>query len=327
MATSYRPDIAYPAELAQAGRHFASGINHAGEVSGLCGNIGITAGEVRPALRAALEMIAGGTTELFVDSAAFSEVEFDPELGRLIDVKPITDAEWLDRFELYAWAGRTFGTRARVVAPDHVGNQADTLVRLARYAMHVAAVAATRAQIIVVVQKGELSMGEMFARECEILGLAETPIAGIPMMKDATSIDDLAAFAATLPWYGVRVHLLGIGPKARQNRYWRAVAALKAVRPNVEITSDSALVPGLVGRTNGPGGGPRVLTRYQDEARTAGLRDGAVKAHALSCYSGDVALAERDQANALGWFDVELYDSAEEAAAHAREIDAEMGRS
>jgi hypothetical protein len=317
MSNKYRPDVAFPTELEQIGRHFASGINHPGEVDGLCGNIGITCGEARKPLLDALELRAGGVTELFVDSAAFSEVDFDEELGRLVDVAPITHADWLERFELYMWAGINFRTRALVVAPDHVGNQLDTLARLERYAVNVAAVASTRARIIVVVQGGEIPMSEMYARECAILGLREAPIAGIPMMKAATSIDDLRHFCASLPWYGARLHLLGIGPKARGGRYWDAIRAIKSIRPNAEITSDSALVPGLVGRKNGPGYGPRVLTRYQDEARFAGVRGATeIKAHALSRYSDDVRELELDAAHAAGWFDVELYDSLEEAVAH-----------
>lgn len=312
--------IALPADLEQEGRHFASGVNHPGEVRGLAlsgRHVGITFGEVREGLLEELELFAGGALELFVDSGAFSEVAFDPAVGRLVIKREITHEEWLSRFELYAWAGKAFGTRARVVAPDCVGDQERTLARLTRYALHVAMVASTRAQIIVPVQKGALPMSAMYRRACEILGLAEAPIAGIPMKKDATSLADLAELVDSLPWYGARIHLLGVGPESP--KFAPAVALIHRLRPNATITSDSVTVRRLVGRTNGPKGGPRALTKYQDEARARGISDStAVKAYALTKQGHDEIEESIDRAHAAGWFDTELYDSLEEAIAHRK---------
>ncbi len=44
--SSYRPEIAFPADLVQEDQHFASGCNHAGEIRGLAlsgRHVGITA--------------------------------------------------------------------------------------------------------------------------------------------------------------------------------------------------------------------------------------------------------------------------------------------
>lgn len=312
--TKYRPEIAFPAELAQEDRHFVSGINSPGEVRGLNSHIGITATEIRTGLLESLEAIAGSATELFVDSGAFGESKFNPELGRFEIVKLITDAEWMRRFEIYEWAARTFRTRATIVAPDCVGNQALTLERLERYAVNIAVIAAHRANVIIPVQKGELSMSKMFARACLILGLRVTPIAGVPMKKDATSLEDLAELVGSLPWYGARIHLLGIGPKS--DRYGAVIACIRSLRPNASITSDSADVCRLVGRTNRGKPYVRPMTRYSDEARALGIRGPDVKAYALSKHSGDERERQLDRAHAAGWFDTELYDSLEEAVAH-----------
>lgn len=303
-------EIAYPAELTQEGEHFASGVNHPGEARGLAlsaRHIGITAGEIRDGLLEELEIYggAGSLQRLFVDSRAFSEVEFGPDGPRV--VAEITDADWHQRFELYQWAARTYGRRAYLVAPDRVGCQTTTLERLTRYAADVAACAALRAQIIVPVQKGAIAMSAFFAKACAILGLATPPIAGVPMKKDATSLEDLAELVDSLPWYGARIHLLGLGPESK--RFAAAVRCIKSRRPNCAITSDSVTIRRLVGRTNGRGNGPRALTAAQDQARALGVTGAAeIKAAGLIIQGFDELDRERARARAAGWRDVELDD-------------------
>ncbi len=252
---------------------------------------------------------------MFVDTGAFSEVKFSKAAGRLVVKKPITDAQWDKRLALAERVAAKFRTRALIVAPDLVGDQVATLARLAKYALRVAACAAHRARIIVPVQKGALPMSEMFRQACAILGLRETPIAGIPMKKDATSLADLAELVDSLPWYGARLHLLGLGPQS--DRFAAVIRCIKSRRPNAVITCDSVTVRRLAGRKNGRGGGPRALTRYQDEARARGLKDGVeVKAYGLMRQGDDARNVELDRAHAAGWFDTELYDTLEEALAH-----------
>lgn len=318
MSKRWRPAVAFPADLEQEDRHFASGCNHAGEIRGFAisgRHVGITATTVNPKLVAELMNYAGGLLEVFVDTGAFSEVVFDPAVGRLVVKKPITDASWEIRLELAERIAAAFGTRALIVAPDLVGDQDATLARLARWALRVSAIAARRARIIVPVQKGRLPMSEMYRRACEILGLAEAPIAGIPMKKDATSLADLAELVDSMPWYGCRFHLLGLGPESP--RFAAAIRCIKSRRPNAVITSDSVTVRRLAGRTNGKGGGPRALTKYQDEARARGMSDAfEVKAYGITKHGGDEHDAMLERAHAAGWFDEELYDSLEEALAH-----------
>lgn len=312
-------EIAYPLDLLQESQHFASGVNHPGEVVGLCTSarhFGITATEVSSVLLDACELHAGPLTKLFVDSGAFGEVAFDPAAGRLVVKKPITDESWLRRFQTYFWAAKTFGPRAYLVAPDLVGDQEATFRRLQQWASTVRQLAALRAQIIVPVQKGALPMSVALGRQLEILGFRATDVVvGVPMKKDATSLEDLAELVASLPWYGARLHLLGLGPESK--RFAKALATIRALRPCAVVTSDSVTIRRLVGRTNGRKGGPRVLTRYHDEARAAGMTSATdVKAAALGRQGFDELARERDRAHAAGWFDTELYDSLEEAVAH-----------
>jgi hypothetical protein len=318
MTKNYRPAVAWPVDLAQEDEHFASGCNHAGEIRGLALSgrlVGITATTSNPKLVDELELYSGGLLRIFVDSGAFSEVKFSEKLGRLVVKKPITDKSWVKRLALAERIARKFGHRALLVAPDLVGDQDATLARLTKWAPQVAACAAYGAHIIVPVQKGKLPMSAMFRTACEILGLAETPIAGIPMKKDATSIKDLAELVDSMPWFGARFHLLGLGPESP--RYAAVIRCIKSRRPNAKITTDSVTVRRLAGRKNGRGGGPRALTKYQDVARAMGMTDAAkVKAYGLMRQGGDEYNATLDRAHAAGWFDEELYDSLEEALAH-----------
>lgn len=323
--SAYRFAVAFPRELVQAGEHFASGCNMPGELRGLAlsgRHFGITLSDIRRGLLEELELYTHGMQRVFVDSGAFSEVDF-PEDAPPVVVRPIADATWIERLELAYRIARTFRRRALIVAPDRVGCQATTLERLERYAMHVAAIASTGAQIIVPVQKGAMPMSAMYREACEHLGLRIAPIAGVPMKKDATALADLEELVASLPWFDCRIHLLGLGPKSKYRRFEKAVALIRRIRPNAVITSDSTqAVRGEVGRKNGRAdvagevpGGPRRLTAAQDRARARGLRRDAVKEHALISVGLEDIDAELERALEAGWFDVELFDTIEEARA------------
>ena len=328
----YRPAVAYPRDLAQEDEHFGSAINDKGEVRGMMlsgRHLGITATVMRPGMIDELETGRFGLTRLFVDSGAFSELQVTDD-GEMTWPKPITDAGWQKRFALYRWAAECYRSRAYLVAPDRVGCQATTIERLKRYALDVGSWAALGANVIVCVQRGAMPLGEFFRLALDVLGLRqECVIAGVPMEKARWSIPMLREFCETLPWFGCRIHLLGLGPKSKRdkgqklNRYWRAVEAIKAVRPNCQITSDSALAPSISGRKNGRAnhpaetlGGPRIYTLLQDKARTLGLRSSDMKEYAIK-GEGFIELdRDRVRAEDAGWFDEELYDSAEEARAH-----------
>jgi len=315
----YRQDIAYPAALTQAGDHFWSGVNSVGDFRGIVSsarNAGITASLIPTSLMVELgEWSFNGGPRLFVDSGAFSEVEFGDNGPVVVD--EITDDQWRARLAIYTQLATLYGPRILVVAPDRVGCQTTTLARLAQYGSQIAACAALRANIIVPIQKGAAPMSEMWRRACEILNLRTSPIAGIPMKKDATSLDDLAELLDAMPWYEPRLHLLGIGPKSE--RFATVIECIKARRPNATITSDSVVLRSSVGRpkTKRKKTPPRAITRYQDAARDLGMTTSVDrKTYAIQRQGQDEYEAELDAALAAGWFDVELFDTIEEARAH-----------
>jgi hypothetical protein len=206
------------------------------------------------------ELAARGT-RVFVDSGAFGEVKFCPEAGRLVDRNPITHAEWTRRLDAYQRIAKALGSNAFLVAPDKVGDQAETLRRLALYAPRVRALRALGANIIVPIQRGEMA-GADFDRECaRVLGFDDY-IRGIPSKKAAASVAEIAELSSSLP-VDARIHLLGLGPFG--SRY-RAVLAAIGRQPEL-VFCDSVRIKALVGRTNGPGGGPRILTKLADQAR------------------------------------------------------------
>lgn len=200
---------------------------------------------------------------VFVDSGAFGEVAWDPATERMIDVRPIDDAQWQERLDAYRSIAGALGPRAWLVAPDKVGDQDETLRRLRRYAGRVRGLRALGARIIVPLQRGRLS-GADFDRACaEALGFDDY-VRGIPAKKAAATVDEIGELSRALP-AGARVHLLGLGPWGQ--RYRDVLAALD--RPAELVTCDCVRLRALVGRTNGPGYGPRILTELTDKARAA----------------------------------------------------------
>lgn len=107
----------YPFE--QEARHFSSGVNSPGEVRGISGWIGIAADEIRTGLLEELEARAGGPTCLFVDSGAFSEVEFTAAGPEVVD--EITHADWILRCGRDPRARR--GERSKASGAASVGDR------------------------------------------------------------------------------------------------------------------------------------------------------------------------------------------------------------
>jgi hypothetical protein len=290
--------------------YFCSGSNLAGEIEGLAAaaeNVGVAANEVGEEAEQALLDLAGLTTKVFVDSGAFSEVGFGPQ-GPYVQ-EPITAEEWTERLGLYLRLAPVLRHQLYVVAPDMVAFQQETLERLAFYADTMRQVRATRANVIVPVQKGALPMAEFFRLAQQILGFQ--PIAGVPMKKDATSVEELRNFVAAAQPRAV--HLLGLGPGS--HGFEAAVAAIAEASPGTRIFCDSVALRRMVGRTNGKGGGPRRLTAAQDAVRAAqpGASSRTVKREAARRVFLSDADARVREEKADGWYDSELFSSWEES--------------
>jgi hypothetical protein len=260
--------------------YFASGSNHAGEIRGLkvanC-HVGVAVTVIGEDATRELKGLAGSDVKVFVDSGAFSEVAINvpaksgKNKGKLprpnlppftwFDVEPITHEEWGKRLATYRDLGEALGSQAYMVAPDKVANQAVTLERLARYAAEVNELRELGVNILVAHQKGELSLADFHACAIEILGFDDFVVA-VPMAKDATTIEDILSLLGAHDIS--RLHLLGLGPKA--DHFGNVVEAIRGSFPEVEIFCDSVLITSLVGRNNGPGGGPRALTAASDHS-------------------------------------------------------------
>lgn len=323
--------------------YFASGSNHAGEIRGLNNsqvNIGVCAPKIGKSSEAELIELASsglgsiGMLRIFIDSGAFSEVSF--ESGRPQVVKPITDAKWKKVLDLYFRLGTHLRRQLFVVAPDQVAFQAETLARIERYAPQLRELIAMDVNVIIPLQKGELSMPEFAIKVVDILGTFDL-IWGIPSKKDATKLTEVAAFAdwlsySQLPeiyrpgisavgadpvdtgtgWIDAgnsRVHLLGLGPSSP--RFRAVYNAIRKASPLTTIFSDSVRITALVGHGEARKDGsrtPRPLTA----ARAAVIAEGQftevadVKAASLyrvmrSEYEERLRAARRG-----GWYDDEL---------------------
>lgn len=250
---------------------YASGTNRAGEIAGLAAagsHIGVAAPECSLATEEALEALADTETKVFIDSGAFSEVKFHKD-GPPTYPKPITPARWRRVLDLYVRMARVLGENLTVVAPDRVGDQAETYVRMSQYAETLAEITSHGARVLVPCQKGPLSQAQAWVACRDLLvdagcdSLLLTP--ALPCNKAATTPDEAAEFSIELADdLGLEVHLLGLGPRARQPyRFAEYVTAMAGRR----FSCDSAWIPSVSGRTNGPKNGPRAMTQAKDAAR------------------------------------------------------------
>jgi len=203
-------------------------------------------------------------------------------IGPLV-LEEITPAQWRIRLETYRVLAEALGEQVYLVAPDCVGHQDETLRRLQTYAREIYELRKLGANIIVAMQKavtldarhldpdalgiplGRLSREALDARVESILGFDDF-VRGMPMRNRTTTPDEVVAFLKARP-HVTRIHLLGFGPASRG--YVGALKKLAEARPDarstLDLTCDSVLLVAHKGKTNGPGGGPRRLTKAEDE--------------------------------------------------------------
>ena len=187
-----------------------------------------------------------------MDSGAFGEVDRDLNV-----VKPMTHLQWRHILDLYLLLSRSLRDKLTVVAPDKVGDQVETLSRMAAYAEDIYECVSLSSRVLVPVQKGKLSMSKFYVYALEALG-ADDPlyVPAIPMKKDATSLNDLAEFVRdTRPH---EMHLLGVGPSNRK------FDSIRRICGDIPLTCDSNVLTAAVGRVRG--GKPRKLTAACDRA-------------------------------------------------------------
>lgn len=261
--------------------YFCSGASAPADMRGLA-RIGHPLGVSLPELSApALEQLCQiwGCFEVFVDTGAFSEVDHDGSV-----VAPITDLAWIERSAVMHRIAAALGRRAVLVAPDRVGDQQETLRRLALFADVMRACVALGARIVVPIQLG--GMSPALFDDCCACVLGVEYIRGIPGNKAAMPTSTLEAYLrARRP---AAVHLLGIGPK--NHRYDALVDVFRRLIPGAAVSCDSSGIPAMVGKTNGAGGGPRLLTAWQEhlEGRSSPVAEWVVgPAEPRSCPRED----------------------------------------
>ena len=199
-------------------------------------------------------------------------------MGPLV-LEEITPARWRAILKTYRVLAEALGSQVYLVAPDCVGHQDETLRRLKTYAREIRELHRMGANIIVAMQKavtldvghldpsapgislGKLSREALDERIEAILGFSDF-VRGMPMRNRTTTTDEVVDFLKKRP-HVMRVHLLGFGPASRV--YVETLKKLAAVRPGLDLTCDSVLIVAQRGKTNGPGGGPRRLTKAEDE--------------------------------------------------------------
>lgn len=260
-----------PADSIQSsGQHaiyFASGSSRASDIRGFAAighAIGVAADEVSPAAEDELYRLAGSGVPVFVDSGAFSEVEFDPSIGGFRVERPISASSWQDRVDLLSRLAAVYEAHDAagdlyVVAPDMVGNQDETLVRLARWKNEMRALHDHGVRVLVCIQKGALSQADFDAQICEVLGFSDY-VRAMPCKKGATTPAELLAF--TQERKPARVHLLGLGVANRAIGEY--LDAVREGNGDAIVTLDSNKIAASVGRG---GKKPRILTAARDIAR------------------------------------------------------------
>ena len=263
MPLRYNPRRAPPLSLfapaARAPLYFASGSNHPGEIKGFAAlgqPVGVAANKCGSACMETLFRLGMSGLRVFVDSGAFSEVDF-PKHGPPVVVAPISDDEWRTRLGLYRTLALVYADRLYVVAPDRVGDQEETLARMRRYAPEMRVIAGLGANVLVPLQGGAMSLADFHVAAADALGMpAEATIPAIPLKKRATSAESLLTYLATAR--PTRLHLLGLG---RENRAAPAILdAIHRFAPDAEVSQDSVLIRSKVGHTGGKGGGTREHT-------------------------------------------------------------------
>ena len=244
--------------------HFCSGASAPADLRGLARirrPLGVSIPELSgPALEYLLTL--GEIVEVFVDSGAFSEVDEETHV-----VAPISDIDWIEHVAVMHRIAAALGVGAVIVAPDRVGDQQETLRRLALFEDVLRAIMALGARLVVPIQRGGMSPTLFHdAAACLVGGPF---VCGIPGNKAAMPPGELEDFLrARRP---AAVHLLGVGPKS--DRFRALVDVLRRFVPDAEVSCDSNGLAALVGKSNGRGGKPRALTAWQ---ATTGERETAV---------------------------------------------------
>jgi hypothetical protein len=245
----------FPSLPFEPAAYFASGSNRPGEIRGLASvgqDIGVAVPHLNEEAIRELENLAGSDLQVFVDSGAFSEVEWTPEGFRT--VSEITDRDWAKILALYLRLAKSLGSQVWVVAPDRVGDQIETLRRLRQWAPELQEIARNGARVLCPVQKGVLGQSTFFGFALSSTGIDMIP--ALPCKKAATTVEECARFCEEVR--PAHVHLLGLGVRNRN-----APAFIDSVGSS-SVSLDSNWICANVGRKPRR----RLYTRARDIAKS-----------------------------------------------------------
>jgi hypothetical protein len=161
---------------------------------------------------------------------------------------------------MYLRVARLLGNRLSVVAPDCVGDQTETLKRLAQYRPELHQLAELGAHVLIPLQVGRLSHEEFYAEATAVAGISLTP--SFTMKKAATSEQDAARFLHQVK--PARIHLLGMG--LQNSRAPQMVAMIRKCSPETEITMDSNRLRAVTGKK-------RTMTVLERDLRSGSPED------------------------------------------------------
>lgn len=139
---------------------FASGANRETEIRGFSRlgiPVGVSVNHLNPA---AIDALVELQHPVMIDSGAFSEVAFTPLGPRT--TTPIDETEWERRLAIYLHLSSALRELATLVVPDKVGDQHETLVRLARYRNLIGKIAASGATLLLPLQVGKMSYRQFY---------------------------------------------------------------------------------------------------------------------------------------------------------------------
>jgi hypothetical protein len=227
---------------------FASGMNRVADIRGAVAArvpIGV---DVSKLSQAAVAAIVGSRLPVLLDSGAFSEVTV--RRGEIQVVREIKEREWKRRLATYAQIAKALRQKNRqknafatvsVLAPDHVGSQELTLLRLSKFRREVRELQALGAAVLVPLQCGALDPVDFYNSARDTLGVEIVP--AFPMKKAATTIQSILDFLkkTSVP----RIHLLGMGAN---NRSVKALTRLvRHTHPDIQISMDANRIRAALG--------------------------------------------------------------------------------
>jgi hypothetical protein len=219
---------------------------------------------------AATVELEAASVPVFLDSGAFSEVEFakphptkKTKKGTPVMVpcapfvaKPISDDDWKARLAYSERLARALGDRLYFVAPDQVAFPGETLGRLSRYRREVRRIARLGARVLVCLQGADKV--DFWRKAALALDIPRTRlVASLPMKKNATTPDEVVDFVRRAK--PKAIHLLGLG--AANDKAPELLERLAEIDPELVVSLDSNLIRANVGRK----GKVRKLTAALDE--------------------------------------------------------------